>query len=140
MRPQFFGSGIGVDQRREGLRQRQAADHPPADLLGEILPTSPRPLRRSKPDIPLPEDWRPDEKHLALAEELRLTDERVYREADAMRDWSASEGATSRDWDARFRNWLRRVRPDSKSQIRPGRPSATDLALDLVARRKELLQ
>lgn len=32
-------------------------------------------------------------------------------EAVKMRDWAAAEGKVKKDWDATFRNWLRRADP-----------------------------
>ena len=36
--------------------------------------------------------------------------------ADKMRDWAASEGALKANWDATFRNWLRRDADRQRSQ------------------------
>lgn len=54
---------------------------------------------------PLPDLWRPNEDHESLAAELGLD---VQYEAARMRDWALAEGATKKDWDATFRNWLRK--------------------------------
>ncbi len=52
---------------------------------------------------PLPDGWQPGDRHRQIADQHALD---VRREAEKMRNWAASEGKTSRDWDARFRNWL----------------------------------
>lgn len=68
----------------------------------------------------LPADWQPTDAHRELAAERGID---CDREADAMRDWAADKGATGKDWDARFRNWLRRATPDR--QQRPDRAVAS---------------
>lgn len=56
----------------------------------------------------LPDTWKPNDKHRALAAERGVD---CDLEAIKMRDWAATKGATGKDWDARFRNWLRDARP-----------------------------
>lgn len=65
----------------------------------------------------LPDDWSPTEKHRELASERGLD---VEYEAEKMRDWALSATGSkglSRNWDARFRNWLRKAEPP-KSALR----------------------
>lgn len=59
----------------------------------------------------LPDDWAPTDAHRALATERGVD---CDLEADKMRDWAAGTGATGKDWDARFRNWLRNAKPDPR--------------------------
>lgn len=55
---------------------------------------------------PLPDDWQPNTSHQALAAELGVD---VADQADRLRDWAKAKGEIGKDWDARFRNWLRKA-------------------------------
>ncbi|MCT1430586.1 hypothetical protein M3G50_07440 [Brachybacterium muris] len=68
--------------------------------------------------FPLPESWTPTDAHRALAAERGVD---CDLEAAKMRDWATAEGKKGKDWDARFRNWLRSARPDRQQQARPDR-------------------
>ena len=74
---------------------------------------------RAKRATPLPEDWQPNEAHLALAVERGVN---AGEELEKFRDWAAANGATKKDWDATFRNWLRNARPTNVRQL----PTTTD--------------
>jgi hypothetical protein len=63
---------------------------------------------RRKPEQPLPEDWQPTEAHRKIAAEQGVS---VETEAAKMRDWAAAGAHRARDWDARFRLWLRNATP-----------------------------
>jgi hypothetical protein len=54
----------------------------------------------------LRDDWRPTEQHRELANRLKLD---IALEYDRFRDHAASVGRVCRDWDAAFRNWLRKA-------------------------------
>jgi hypothetical protein len=56
----------------------------------------------------LPDDWQPSEAHARLAAERSVN---LVEEADKFRDWCAGNGATKKDWEATFRNWIRNARP-----------------------------
>ena len=85
-------------------------DSPPVpDPEGEV-----RPRKRGAPrlrSVLLPADWVPrrDEESMAAASGVS-----AEAEAAKMRDWAAAKGETARDWDARFRNWIRRAAGDGK--------------------------
>lgn len=70
----------------------------------------------------LPDDWTPTEDHRALAAQRGVD---CDLEASKMRDWATDKGATGKDWDARFRNWLHRAEPPRGSQQRPNRDTAS---------------
>jgi hypothetical protein len=57
---------------------------------------------------PLPADWRPSSRSIALGFDLGMTQAEVLFEVEAMRDWASHKGETSLDWNARLNNWLRR--------------------------------
>jgi hypothetical protein len=54
-------------------------------------------------------DWKPSDASYAQAREEQGKDRAwVDGEAARMRDWAAAKGERCVDWDARFRNWLRK--------------------------------
>lgn len=67
----------------------------------------------------LPSDWTPNDDHRAIGLERNVN---VQDEAVKMRDWALAKGEVKKDWDAAFRNWLRRAipRPTVKPQVLQG--------------------
>jgi hypothetical protein len=55
---------------------------------------------------PLHDTWRPNQSHAELADSLHID---VLLEADKFRDHAKAKGRVLKDWDAGFRNWLRRA-------------------------------
>jgi hypothetical protein len=94
----------------------------PATLVDLGPPTAPRkaPAKKStakKPQAapagepqaaPLPEDWAPNEAHYAFGRELGLQKKHVDYFAGEMRDRAASDGWVSGNWNAKFRNYMRK--------------------------------
>lgn len=75
---------------------------------------------RTKRATQLPGDWEPNDAHRELAVERRAD---LGDEVDKFRDWAAGNGATKKDWDATFRNWLRNARPTQRpASSTPARP------------------
>lgn len=62
--------------------------------------------RSTKRATQLPDRWQPTESHKELAQELRVD---LAREAEKFRDHAKTNGRTGKDWDAAFRNWLRKA-------------------------------
>lgn len=60
---------------------------------------------RARKRIPIPSDWKPTEEHQALADRLGID---CDIEAGKFKDRALDTGATSADWDAKFRIWLMR--------------------------------
>lgn len=60
---------------------------------------------RARKQIPIPADWKPTEEHQALADRLGID---CDIEAGKFKDRALDTGATSADWDAKFRIWLMR--------------------------------
>jgi hypothetical protein len=90
------GQGQGQGQ---GLRDREAPGEPAA-------PPS-RPTRGTR----LPADWQPGEPGIAFAAQQGMTNGKVAAELAKFRDhWTAKSGAdaTKVDWQAAWRNWVRR--------------------------------
>ena len=85
---------------------------------GEVIRGAKAPPAKRATQIP--KDWHPTEKHVALAAERRVN---ITEEAEKFRDWCISTGATKKDWDATFRNWIRNARPtQATAQHAPGTP------------------
>lgn len=60
---------------------------------------------RARKNKPIPTDWKPSEEHRALADRLGID---CDIEAGKFKDRALDTGATSADWDAKFRIWLMR--------------------------------
>lgn len=63
---------------------------------------------RKRPATPLPDDWKPNDGHLEIANERGLDPK---AELVAFRDYATSVDWRKVDWDATFRNWLRKANP-----------------------------
>lgn len=72
---------------------------------------------RRKPETALPEDWKPNAKHAALASERGVE---LSSEAFRFRAHAAANDRRQRDWSAAFTMWLSKARPEAG-----GRSSAT---------------
>lgn len=84
-------------------------------LPKEKINISPR--ARAKSD--LPDDWQPDARTWALADELGFTSQEAWDQLERMRDWAKNaDGGKGRksDWNAAFRNWLKRARDERRSK------------------------
>jgi hypothetical protein len=63
---------------------------------------APKPAAKRRP---LPPDWQPNAAHAKIAAENGRD---LHREAANLRDWAAANNERKADWDAAFRNWLRK--------------------------------
>ena len=92
--------------------------NPTGDLPESTVPnrTQPNPTqpqdkserrKRRAPETSLPDDWRPNDTHRALAADQGVD---CDHEAHKFRDHAAANDRRQRDWDAAFRTWLRRAR------------------------------
>jgi len=72
----------------------------------------------------LPADWSPNEQVIVFGCSVGLSRAEIAFEADRMRDWAAAKGEACHDWDARFRNWLRREATDRNRANRRVPPKA----------------
>lgn len=70
---------------------------------------TPRPAggKRRKPETSLPEDWKPNAKHEALALEAGLS---LSDESFRFRNHAMTNDRRTRDWDAAFRMWLSKAK------------------------------
>lgn len=79
----------------------------------------------------LPEDWQPSARTWELADNLGFTGQQAWDQLERMRDWAKNAGGgkgRKSDWDAAFRNWLKRAADDkrNKPQASGQRNSLTD--------------
>lgn len=93
------------------------------DMLGTCPSPSPSPsdrkakaLGRKRPSTRRPSDWTFNDKHAQQAAEKRVN---VYAEAQRFMDWHDAKGSVFADWNAAFRTWLGRARPDAKAKFDP---------------------
>ena len=94
----FGAVGPGRDKEQEPAEQPT------------IGPTAPRTRRRTTVKSLLPADWMPTLEHIEQAKtEGGKNQAWVRDQAARMRDWAASKGERKVDWDAAFRNWIRRA-------------------------------
>jgi AraC-like DNA-binding protein len=88
----------------------------------------------------LPENWAPRQAEADMAAAAGFSPAEITACADGMRDWAASatgSNARKHDWDAAFRNWLRRAIGDAAKGRRPvtARPARVYSEADLQAAR-----
>lgn len=101
-----------ADIPQNSAEQKERVSH---TLPKEKINISPR--ARAKSD--LPDDWQPDARTWALADELGFTAQEAWDQLERMRDWAKNaDGGKGRksDWNAAFRNWLKRARDERRSK------------------------
>jgi len=118
-------------RERNALRNKRNSDVTSDELvspLGPPLEGFPTPLPKTPPIIPpsskkpkahaLPSDWEPDAKTWNLADQLGFTSQEAWDQLERMRDWAGNAGAKGlkSDWNAAFRNWLKRAADDRRTK------------------------
>jgi len=86
----------------------------------ERKPAATRPAKLSL------ETWSPNDSHRELAKHRGVD---VDREATKMRDWLLANGKRYKDYDAGFRNWLERARPEPVGRPAGARPNLSNTLL-----------
>jgi uncharacterized protein YdaU (DUF1376 family) len=71
----------------------------------------------------LPTDWQPNDEHRKLA--ATLMNVRLSVEVQKFRDHFTANGKPMKDWDAAFRNWLRRAQEYAPTKPAPATEAAT---------------
>ena len=125
---------------KSGIPQNSAES---AELVSPLdPPLSPAPL--SPPIIPpssqttkaraLPDDWEPNAKTWQLADELGFTSQEAWDQLERMRDWSRAAGskANRADWNAAFRNWLKRTADDRRNRPQAAKRGSIHDTLDAI--------
>ena len=128
---------------KSGIPQNSAESAELVSPLDPPLQGFPTPLPKTPPIIPpslktskargirLPDDWEPDGKTWQLADELGFTAQEAFDQLERMRDWARNAGGgkgLKSDWNAAFRNWLKRAADDRRNKPQASRPrnSITD--------------
>jgi len=86
----------------------QDQSRPDQSRVGAIAP--PRPTSGTRA-TQMPADFRPNDRHRALAADLDLDLQKAF---DAFRDYHGSKGSTFKDWNQAFSFWLRKERAFSR--------------------------
>ncbi len=92
----------------------------PAPLSPPIIPPTPAPLARARPATRgsrLPADFSPIPAITELAKARGLTEPEIADQLERFRDWAkAATGqiGVKNDWQAAFRNWIKRAADDKK--------------------------
>lgn len=101
---------VKADKRREDSEDRRV---PPV-----------APLKRGTKRL-FPEDWEVTGEFLRFGETLGLTASDVHAASDRMADWAKAGAERKVDWDATFRNWLRKDAADRRKPRHDPNPMAT---------------
>lgn len=111
--PSLIGDNAGVNPSAKAGDKAQK----PEARSQKNPPSGATPLQTPKGDgrkqgSALPEDWEPSQSHYELATERQRPPEWVDEQAKQMRDWAMGNAnrpiARKADWDATFRNWLKK--------------------------------
>lgn len=104
-------------KRMADLRKRSGEQTPNVrtnNSRSSATPSRPVPSRsssrtstpRRKPEVPLPADWSPNEKHKEIAEEMGVD---LQAAIVGFKDHAETNDRRARDWNAAFRTWLRKA-------------------------------
>jgi len=91
-------SGGGADEPRE--------KRPMVMSMSTSMEMSKDVVGRAKRAGALPQSWKATDAHARLASDLSLD---LAGQSAQFRDYNLSKGRTMKDWDAAFRNWLRKA-------------------------------
>lgn len=111
------------------LHPEEPVEEPLEDVDGFALeepPPNGRPKkqRRRKPEIPLPDDWKPKPRHQKKAEEFKVS---LSGEVMKFRTNAAMKDLRWRDWDAAFDSWLIKAKEFAERDAqRYGRDASTE--------------
>lgn len=92
---------VAVDRDRDRDRDKERK--------GERVERERAPGRAgARPPTLIPDGWKPSDDLVAFAAGIGLSRQATDLAAERMRDWSRGSGKRMADWDATFRNWLRK--------------------------------
>lgn len=115
--------------------ERIAALEEEVAALRRIINGVPASAVKKKRAAQLPADWQPNEADVArLAASFPNVD--IEHETDSFRDYWASRGEARADWDAAYRNWIRKAASFAKAPVTrlQGRPAGRTAAIGEVNR------
>lgn len=136
---------ISADQNSDLDHDRSAESGGPGGSVPLKLepdsanPKPPRPTRPKTARSALPELWTPgrSESNLAAEEIAKRRGVDLRTELLAMRDWAKSVAERKADWDATWRNWIRRARPTTNGTNGHNGKTAIQRQLERVAMLEE---
>lgn len=117
------------------IEERLAALEEEVAALRRIVNGVPAAAVKKKRAAQLPHDWQPDEADVAkLAASFPNVD--IDHETDCFRDYWASRGEARADWQATYRNWIRKAASFAKAPVTrlQGRPAGRAAAIGEVNR------
>lgn len=77
--------------------------------------SAPKPSRK-RPSTPLPDGWKPNDKHREEAQKLSID---LNHQADRFRNWALSKDTRYANWDAAFTNWIKNAKPTAAKTTAP---------------------
>lgn len=124
--PKRFGNGLDKSREEESREEKRrgdiGADAPPAKVT---------PIGKSKRATKVPVHFDLDAEHYDAAESLGFTTQQTVDETARFLDWHRSKGSTFVDWQAAWRNWMRKAKEISATRpARGGRMSAAEYAAE----------
>lgn len=101
------------EEKRERAQEPQTAATAAPLTLVSAQPRAERSRRTPAAKQDLPDSWQPSETEANrdAEREARQRGVSIELELAKMRDWNKAGGPPCKDWDARWRNWLRQAKP-----------------------------
>jgi len=135
----FKGNRSDPSEGSEGLGKPPPPPPPPPPVQeresasgasGSAVPDPPK-RKRTDRGVQIPEGWRPSTSSANQSTEAdaRKRGVNLVTELESLHDWARSHGITRKDWDAQWRNWMRRARPSLASETRNGTSKQTPLRI-----------
>jgi hypothetical protein len=123
----------GIPQNSAESAEQKGFDkeipHTPLEINSKNIKTT----TRAKALVP--ENWFPSAKLVKLAHSLGFTEPEIQDQFERMRDWSHGNNEARSDWDAAFRNWLKRAADDRKAKnANTRKPNTIADGFDLIDR------
>jgi hypothetical protein len=132
--------------RKAACRQIPQTSADSAEQKGfdkEIPPTPPKEITSknikttTRAKALLPSNWEPSVKTWEMGTALGLSGREIGDQLDRMRDWAVNAGpkGIKSDWDAAFRNWLKRYADERKAKnANTRKPNTIADGFDLIDR------
>ena len=92
---------------------------------------------KAKRKTRLADDWFPTDANLLYAQNQGMDHAEIQKQVDLFRDHWVANGGVKLDWDATWRNWIRRAPEFSRS---PGRANGRNGKVDMFAVAERLRQ
>lgn len=123
------GDSLGEQIQPVASVQPQEITIPKLQIV-EAKPSAPKRKRACQ----LPANWVANDKNIQDAQNQDFTYEEIENEIEKFRDYWISTGATKVDWDATWRNWLRKSKEFGRNRANSGRGTDGTSTADAFAR------